>query len=526
MKTCFFHLTLIFHIHLLFAQAQPDQSKIDVLSRVNSGQASLSASAWDIGHVNNCFDGDTTTLMRSANINPAFVQIAFTEKQSVNTSRVFLGQPGFPGIDRNTWWLECADTQYDLSSKAGTYRLIVPSRTDVSGTWDEALFSTVTAKIWKFTIERTVGDDYVHIPELELWTDGVPQNKFLIILSNPINETGILTNSLEAYQNDLANEGWYSTITTVNKHPDPTTDFYCPTEVELKFVTQYFYDLGYQGFVIIGSSKDIPTALWRHHTKREVDNPTDLYYADVDAWVDIDGNGIYETWDSKLVNGVWEADKTKPANPGNTEFNPEFFFGRIDAGPLCSSTEEEANKVNFYLNKIHDYRINGSPLSEEAQRSALFFRADEYAPNVWDDTYKEYMPGIVCNHGIMTGDVNSLKSELQKGHIFASIATHSGYTSHAMHAWINAKRQLDGFSLDDIRATNPKVHYWVLFACSAARFTEVNFGATYLFETDYAFNVSGSTGLWGVLLDPVCGRELNKGTPVGIVLRDFITRYA
>lgn len=524
MKTCYSYLTFFIGSYLVFAQSNPQQTKIDILSHVTAGQAMLTASAWDIGHVNYCFDGDTTTLMRSAHVNPAFVQIAFTQQQTVRKIRVLLGQPGYPNIDHDDWWVEIADTQNDLDSQTGTWQLIVPRQIDVAGDWDEATFFAQKAKIWKFTIERTIGDGYVHIPELQLWGEFEALNKFLIIVSNPLFETGLITNSLITYQNDLANEGWQTEVITVNKNIDANADYVCPSEVDLKNVIRGFYKNGYQGFVIIGSSSDIPTVWWRHHTKREVNAPTDLYYADMDEWVDLDGNGIYETWDSKLINSVWDADRTKPANPDNIEFDPELFFGRIDAGPLSSSSEEEANHVNFYFNKIHDYRTNGSPLSEEAQRSALFFRADEYAPNVWDDTYKEYMPNITCNHGIMTGNVDYLTRELQKGYIFASIATHSGNSEHAINEWIAAKRQFEGFSLDEVRTINPKVHFWVLFACSAAKFTEVNFGATYLFETDYVYNVCGSTGLWGVLLDPVSGQKINDGESVGIVYQDWVTR--
>ncbi len=500
-------------------------SKIDVLDAVNNGEAVLSATEWDIGHVNNCFDGDTTTLMRSKNINPAFVQINFNIAQTVSKVRVLLGEPGYSTIDRNDWLVEIADTQEDLDSKSGSYQLIVPRRYDVGGNWDEATFpSRTSAKIWKFNIERVIGhDDYVHIPELELWANQFT-SRFLIIVSNPLYQTGLITEGLNNYQTDLQNEGWSNTIITVNKNIDSHADYYCPDESDLKNVIHNFYSQGGEGFVIIGSPDDIPTAYWRHHTKREVDNPTDLYYADMDEWIDIDGNGVYESWDSKWENGTWEPDKTKPANPDNLHLNPELLFGRITAGPMASTIEEEAEKVAFYLAKIHEYRAHGSNLTSEQFNRALFFRADEYCPNVWDVVYGEFMPNMYCNHGIMVSGPNDLAEELQKGYLSASIVTHSGNDNHALFEWENAKREFGGFSLNEVAQVNPKVHFVILFACSAAKFTSSNFGAAYIFNTDYALNLIGSTGLWGVLLDQTCGQQLNNGIPVGTVIKNYIIR--
>jgi hypothetical protein len=147
--------------------------KVDVL---NICKAIVTATPWDIGHPDNCFDGNASTIMRSANINPAFVQVAFPDTQAVNKLRVLLGQPGYPYIDQNSWWVETADTQEDLDNKTGSYKVAVPERFGVAGTWDEvSLPNAVQKKIWRFWVTRTVGDGYVHIPELELWTRGTPE---------------------------------------------------------------------------------------------------------------------------------------------------------------------------------------------------------------------------------------------------------------------------------------------------------------------------------------------------------------
>ncbi|MCP5004591.1 MAG: hypothetical protein GY941_11740 [Planctomycetes bacterium] len=144
-----------------------DDVKIDV------SDAELTSTESDIGNVSNCFDGDPTTIMRSANINPAFVQVAFPTQQGITQLRVLLGQPGFPH-DKNSWWVEAADTHENLDNKTGSYQVVVPERFDVAGTWDEVIpLTPVSRRIWRFWITRTAGDNFVHIPELELWSKDV-----------------------------------------------------------------------------------------------------------------------------------------------------------------------------------------------------------------------------------------------------------------------------------------------------------------------------------------------------------------
>ncbi|MEM8970029.1 MAG: carboxypeptidase-like regulatory domain-containing protein, partial [Bacteroidota bacterium] len=146
--------------------------ELDVNRLESQGKAVVTATTSDLGYVSNCFDGDIYSIMRSANINPAFVQVAFNEAQSIKQIRVLLGEPDYPAINSNSWWVETADNQADMDNRSGSYQLIVPRRDDVNGIWDDVVLpQAVEAKIWKFWIERTVGDDYVHIPELELWAD-------------------------------------------------------------------------------------------------------------------------------------------------------------------------------------------------------------------------------------------------------------------------------------------------------------------------------------------------------------------
>ncbi len=140
-------------------------------------EAAVTSSAYDIGNPSSCFDGNENTIMRSTStVNPAWVQVSFPDVRVVTKLSAMLGQPGYPDIDKNIWWVEAADTQSDLDGQTGSYIMALPSDVyTLDGDWDRVLLSQpVSRRIWKFNLQRTVpagGSGYVHVRELELWTE-------------------------------------------------------------------------------------------------------------------------------------------------------------------------------------------------------------------------------------------------------------------------------------------------------------------------------------------------------------------
>jgi hypothetical protein len=185
--------------------------------------------------------------------------------------------------------------------------------------------------------------------------------KFLVVVSTQLYETGQVSSSLVQYQSDLLLQGWEAAIIKVSKNAHPLSDYICANEVALKNVIRSYYLRGYKGFVLIGSSKLLPTAWWKHRYSdtNETGDPCDLYYADMDDWLYKKGT-VYVTYDA---GNVFRGEK----------FYPEMFFGRICAGGISSSIMDEAEKTAKYLNKIHDYRINGRNLDSAQQKRALVF---------------------------------------------------------------------------------------------------------------------------------------------------------
>lgn len=106
--------------HYVFAQALPKAyQKINVLSHLKSGKATITASPRNSVHPEDCFDANYLTMMRSANVNPAYVQLAYPESMAIKKIRVLLGQNTFVHSDENSWWVEAANTEDDLLQKKG-----------------------------------------------------------------------------------------------------------------------------------------------------------------------------------------------------------------------------------------------------------------------------------------------------------------------------------------------------------------------------------------------------------------------
>jgi hypothetical protein len=115
----------------------------------------------------------------------------------------------------------------------------------------------------------------------------------------------------------------------------------------VKALIQSHYQQGCDGFLIVGSAPYIPDAYWRYHQHATYQDPTDLYYADMDPWIDLGDDGIFETYHSRRVNQQWVEDRSRPANPANHPFSPELIFGRLTAGPLAASLTQEAELIVF-----------------------------------------------------------------------------------------------------------------------------------------------------------------------------------
>jgi hypothetical protein len=148
---------------LLRAQ-EPLTERLDIKAMLAGGQAAASASPYDIGTIEAVFDLSTATLLRSASVNPCFVQVTFSEPQTLYSFRAL-----FSHAASYRWKVESADTQADMDAHTGSWRELVPW----TGAGDMVFSSGApaaprAARIVRLIAERLAGDDYVHLNEWEI----------------------------------------------------------------------------------------------------------------------------------------------------------------------------------------------------------------------------------------------------------------------------------------------------------------------------------------------------------------------
>src|SRR5689334_22700910 len=146
---------------LVQIQSESITAPLDINRMVSAGQATVTATPFDIGSIANIFDGDNSTLYRSANINPATVEINFSSPKTVREFTL-----RFSHASSYRWKLEAAPDD------TSPYAEIVPW-TSAAGDVDSrrVLAAPVTAKRLRLTAQRLVGDNYVHLDEWKIVGD-------------------------------------------------------------------------------------------------------------------------------------------------------------------------------------------------------------------------------------------------------------------------------------------------------------------------------------------------------------------
>lgn len=135
---------------------------LDVSDKV----ATVATTELDIGEPALLFDRNPHTLIRTPSINPAYVEVEFTEPITFDILRVQVWA-------RSEYTVAAADSLADLRSKSGSYRVIVPTRENGHKGWGQVNFDEpVTARALRLDTTRHEGDDYVHISEIQFCRPG------------------------------------------------------------------------------------------------------------------------------------------------------------------------------------------------------------------------------------------------------------------------------------------------------------------------------------------------------------------
>lgn len=149
---------------LTFAAKSQTTFKINIGVLIKEGQITATYSTLDIGSINDIFDGSTETLARTASINPAVITLEFERTQRLGASRLYTT------YSDGKWQVETAMSVEDLNSKTGSYQNTIAKNKIKNAKWDSIGFTPVNVRVVRLTLNRTTGDDYVHINEWELYT--------------------------------------------------------------------------------------------------------------------------------------------------------------------------------------------------------------------------------------------------------------------------------------------------------------------------------------------------------------------
>lgn len=352
---------------------------------------------------------------------------------------------------------------------------------------------------------------------------------FLILVGESVYSD--IKDNLDIYMADILKEqGLKSEVIRISRTIESGDVNKCTKPQEVKEIIKRKYNNGNgaKGFVIIGSGNDIPSAFVSGV-------PSDLYFADMsnDRWIEADSTGNF-------VSG---------------SRGPEMYFGRIDTRGIAdymnqddadASHTYEAKLINSYLERVHNYRINGGNLNDIISNRGLAFvenRTDEKEQNTPLNRVVSNIEGVYDDDE--TCKENWLK-KLNKGYSFIFIRAHgdpdwsafptTGTTHYSGDIYLpkgDPKRLPDEnyCTLDDILKNdkvNPKFNFMDLDCCTTCKYEEANrkplanVGAAYLFkETSTGLNITGgTTDCSDANVDESFYEELSKGTPVGQAFKD------
>jgi len=136
---------------------------------VAPGYEGITISSYDEGQIEYLYDNNFNTYIRSKAVNPAVVAYTFDTPQRITAVRAgFVDWNG----DSTAWMLEAANSQSDLDNATGSYQRIFDWQPPLSNIETKQLSPAVSFSHYRFTMKRHGGDNYVHIREVALLSDG------------------------------------------------------------------------------------------------------------------------------------------------------------------------------------------------------------------------------------------------------------------------------------------------------------------------------------------------------------------
>lgn len=313
-----------------------------------------------------------------------------------------------------------------------------------------------------------------------------PGDYFAIVVDSALYPS-ILT-SLDQYVLDLQAEGYAVAVFL----------FSGGTAADLRdLLSNEYYASGLKGAALVG---DLPVAWYKETTSGyAAEYPFDLYFMDLDgSWLDTDTDGIF---DSHLDG----------ADPGT-----EIYVGRLSASTLTGGGDDQVALLQNYFAKNHAYRTGALSLPKRAlyysdlREEDDLFRLDLLYHNV-DQVTNQYVTNAQDYlHKLTSGP----------GFEFVQLIAHSAQTLHGFYvnntSWVSYGDSAGLVTSADIRNADPRALFYVLVACTAARYTETDYLAGwYTFADTYGLAAVGATNPYGFGSFQYFYEELAAGKNLG-----------
>jgi hypothetical protein len=294
-----------------------------------------------------------------------------------------------------------------------------------------------------------------------------------------------LIGELAQYTSDLVAAGWSVRIDTM-RGARPQA---------LRALLQSITDI--KGTVLVG---EVPIAWyysdWGGGSPEEF--PCDLYFADLNGtWTDGNNDGLFDD------------------HTGNVA--PEIWVGRLYTRPL--TWDDEVRLLKHYFYKNHLYRTGGLVLPDRG----LCFNDEDWSGSGNCGMTAIYPTVTVIEDSRTTAP--NYRTELTSGYEWIHVMAHSS-------AWGNTFKSSGGdytgtvFNCE-MYALQPHCHFYNLFACSGARFTEENYSAGWeVFNDDWGLFAVGSTktgSMFGYF--STFYSSIGSGNCVGDAFKAWFTAY-
>lgn len=312
-----------------------------------------------------------------------------------------------------------------------------------------------------------------------------PQKPLVIVIvsSSIYAET---ESSLNQYAEDVENAGFSVNIIETNQLSDKTTQ-------GIRTYLQEATSHNLAGAFFVG---DIPEVWYEVGAEKF---PTDMYFRDLNGvWTDTDDDGIFDEHSGDI--------------------SPEIWVGRLKASTISGN---EVSLINNYFIKNHRYR-NGSRLLPWWR--ALVYIDDDGV--TWTQEAKLSLSQVSSDITLVTDpattNAEDYKNRLNDpfGYQWLYLMSHGSFDYHVFD--IPKQRQGGTVYYHNYRTIDPRIFFYLLFVCSAARYTELEYLAGSVVFTDtYGLLAIGSTDSISSISSSKLFISLSEGKSVGRAFQEW-----